>query len=128
MTNALPLLPNSSSHNFRAYRKLIHQAIGTKAVVSQFNSLMDVEIRRFALRVLEEPRELRQHIRTKAGATILKISHGYTIEPRKPDPLVDLADKSLEEFSVAATPGRWLVDVIPVCECSKISMTAVDAP
>lgn len=116
MTDALPLLTNSSSHKFRTYRKLIHQAIGTKAAVSQFNSLMDIEIRRFALRVLEEPQKLRQHIRTKAGATILKISHGYTIEPRKPDPLVNLADKSLEEFSIAATPGRWLVDVLPACE------------
>lgn len=122
MTNILALLPSSSSLSFRTYRKFIHQTIGTKAVVSQFNSLVDIEIKRFALRVLEEPQKLRQHIRTKTGAIILKISHGYTIEPRKPDPLVDLADKSLEEFSVAATPGRWLVDIIPACEYPTTDM------
>lgn len=116
MANVLPLVPDASSHHFRRYRKLIHQVIGTKAAVSRFNPLLDVEIRRFALRILENPQQLRNHIRTKAGAAILKISHGYTIEPKKADPFVDLADRFLEEFSVAAMPGRWIVDVVPACE------------
>jgi hypothetical protein len=46
---------------------------------------------------------------------ILKIAYGYTIETRKRDPLVDLADKALEQFSRAAVPGAWLVDIIPYC-------------
>ena len=51
------------------------------------------------------------------GAIILKMSHGYTIEPEKPDPLVMLADDTLLEFSLSAQAGAWLVDVLPFSEC-----------
>ena len=51
-----------------------------------------------------------------AGAIILKISHGYTIEPKTADPLVELADEALIQFSLAAQPGAWLVDVLPTCK------------
>ena len=44
----------------------------------------------------------------------MKIAYGYTIEPRGNDPLVDLADKALSQFSLASQPGIWLVDVIPL--------------
>ena len=44
----------------------------------------------------------------------MKLAYGYTIEPRGNDPLVDLADKALSEFSLASQPGIWLVDVIPI--------------
>ena len=53
--------------------------------------------------------------RSLTGAIILKMSHGYTIEPEKPDPLVQLADNVLLEVSLSAQPGTWLVDVIPFC-------------
>ena len=49
-----------------------------------------------------------------AGAIILKLSHGYTIEPKGADPLVDLADEALVQFSLAAAPGAWIVDVLPI--------------
>ena len=44
----------------------------------------------------------------------MKIAYGYTIESRGNDPLVDLADKALSQFSLASQPGIWLVDVIPL--------------
>ena len=50
---------------------------------------------------------------SEAGAIILKLAYGYTIEPRKEDPLVDLADEALIQFSLSTTPGAWLVDVMP---------------
>lgn len=46
---------------------------------------------------------------------ILKLAYGYTIEPHGSDPLVDLADEALLQFSAAAVPGAWLVDTIPAC-------------
>jgi hypothetical protein len=41
--------------------------------------------------------------------------YGYTVEPHKPDPLVLIADKALEQFAAATVPGAWLVDIIPAC-------------
>ncbi|KAI9375047.1 cytochrome P450 [Aspergillus egyptiacus] len=98
---------------FRAYRKAMHRVLGTKNTIAQFNALQEVEVRRFLLRVLEQPDDLVQHIRTEAGAVILKIAYGYNIEPHGSDPLVDLANEALANFSAAGTPGAWMVDTMP---------------
>ncbi|KAL3490239.1 cytochrome P450 [Aspergillus germanicus] len=102
------------SDTFRAYRKAMHCVLGTKNAISQFDDLQDVEIRRFLLRALDKPGDLLQHIRTEAGAVILKIAYGYNIDPHGRDPLVALANEALENFSAAATPGAWIVDTIPI--------------
>ena len=47
------------------------------------------------------------------GSVILKLSHGYTTTKTGQDPLVQLADDALSEFSVAAQPGKWMVDMLP---------------
>ncbi|EJC98989.1 cytochrome P450 [Fomitiporia mediterranea MF3/22] len=102
------------SDRLRTFRRNVHAVLGTKKAVSRFNDIQGIEVRRFLLRVLEEPDRLLQHIRTEAGAIILKISHGYTIEPRGRDPLIDIADETMTHFSLAAVPGAWLVDSLPL--------------
>lgn len=49
------------------------------------------------------------------GAIILSITYGYDVShsPDHPDPHVALAESTVEEFSLAVTPGRFLVDFIP---------------
>ncbi|KAL1984336.1 hypothetical protein VTN96DRAFT_9294 [Rasamsonia emersonii] len=101
------------SSRFRAYRKLMGRLLGSKDSVSRFYPLQEVEVRRFLWRVLQKPDDLVQHLRTEAGAVILKIAYGYTIEPHKKDPFVDLADKTLLVFVAATTPTAWLVDIMP---------------
>ena len=49
-----------------------------------------------------------------AGAVILKISHGYNVEDDD-DPLVEMADRATNNFSVVTMPGNFLVDVLPIC-------------
>lgn len=44
---------------------------------------------------------------------VLKMAYGYTIEPNKPDKLVTLIDKMMNEFSLAAVPLGWAVDIMP---------------
>jgi cytochrome P450 len=44
------------------------------------------------------------------------MTYDYTIEPHKEDPLVRLVDEALDQFSQAAVPGKWLVDVMPWLE------------
>lgn len=51
----------------------------------------------------------------EAGAVVLKLAYGYTVEPHKQDPLVDLADVSMYYFSLVCRYGAWVVDVIPSC-------------
>ncbi|RAL13437.1 cytochrome P450 [Aspergillus homomorphus CBS 101889] len=102
------------SDQFRAYRKVMHRVLGTKTTTARFNSLQEVEVRRFLMRVLDYPEDLIQHIRTEAGAVILKIAYGYTTEPHGRDPLVDLANEAMDQFSIAGSPGQWLVDTIPI--------------
>ncbi|KAI1421045.1 cytochrome P450 oxidoreductase OrdA-like protein [Xylaria sp. FL1777] len=110
--NTLPLLPYDD--RFRASRKHVHLMIGTQSNIEPYNLLQDVEVHRFLFRVLQEPNNLLSHIRTEAGAIILKMIYGYTIEAHKPDPLVELAATALDQFSASTVPGAWLVDVIPV--------------
>ncbi|EJC98990.1 cytochrome P450 [Fomitiporia mediterranea MF3/22] len=107
------------SDRFRAFRRSMHSILGTKQAVARFGDLQDIEVRRFLLRVLNEPAKLIQHIRTnilvhsEAGAIILKMSYGYTIDCHGRDPLIDIADDAARQFSLAAVPGTWLVDLLP---------------
>jgi hypothetical protein len=49
----------------------------------------------------------------EAGAVILKTTYGYTAEPKGRDVLVDMAVKTMSDFSDATIPGKWPVDVMP---------------
>ncbi|KAJ5970957.1 Cytochrome P450 E-class group I [Penicillium vulpinum] len=101
------------SPRFRSYRKAVQPFIGSESAVAQLNPLQEIETHRFLFRVLEDQMKLLEHIRTEAGAIILKITYGYTIEPHKRDPLVHISNLALDHFSQAAIPGAWLVDIIP---------------
>ena len=48
-----------------------------------------------------------------AGAIILKMSHGYDIREDN-DLVVSVVDTATEQFSLATSPGAFLVDVFPV--------------
>jgi len=52
-----------------------------------------------------------------AGAIILRISHGYTVQ-EKEDPFVTLADEATEQFALSTAPGGFLVNLIPPREFS----------
>ncbi|KAJ6101032.1 hypothetical protein N7499_000662 [Penicillium canescens] len=100
--------------HIRKTRKHLHQEIGSNKNVSRFEDIQTTEVGRFLLRVFDEPEKLQQHIRKEAGAIVLKIAYGYTIEPHGSDPLVDLADKGMEDFSFALLPATWAVEFLPI--------------
>ncbi|KAI1150679.1 cytochrome P450 monooxygenase [Nemania diffusa] len=110
-SNALALV--QPSRMYRYQRKLAHMMMGTPLTVAPYLPLQEVEVHRFLFRVLQDPESFLDHIRTEAGAIILKMVYGYTIEPHKTDPLVSIADEALEQFAAATVPGAWLVDIIP---------------
>ncbi|KAH8105630.1 cytochrome P450 [Phellopilus nigrolimitatus] len=109
--NALPLL--RYGERFRMIRKTLHHTIGSNFAMRKYYDIEEREVRRFLLKVLLKPEELSEHVRNLTGALILSISHGYQIEQEKKDPMVQLGEDALAEFSLAAQPGSWLVDILP---------------
>jgi len=53
-------------------------------------------------------------IRT-AGAIILMISHGYSVKEHD-DPIVDMVEAAVSQFSECVEPGAYLVDMVPLCK------------
>ncbi|OGM48730.1 O-methylsterigmatocystin oxidoreductase [Aspergillus bombycis] len=110
--DTLGLLPYNSW--FRAYRKALHQEMGTIASISKYHNIIDMETHRLVFRILDNPDDLIQHIRKEAGSIILRVGYGYITESHARDPLVDLVDKGMEDFSQLVLPGAWLVNFIPI--------------
>ncbi|RBR18975.1 hypothetical protein FVER53590_10070 [Fusarium verticillioides] len=108
----LPSMPYGKL--LKQHRKLVHQQLGTKTAASRFRDVLDVESRRLLLRILETPEKLFEHIQTEASAIILKMTYGYSLEPRKPDPLALLIEQMMHNFSLAFVPMSWPVDVLPI--------------
>ncbi|KAF5250652.1 hypothetical protein FOXYS1_14866 [Fusarium oxysporum] len=107
----LPVIPYGTK--FRYFRKLVHQQMGTKLICSEFRDTQDLESLRFLVRTIERPEEFQKHIKTEASAIILRIIYGYNIEPKKVDPLVNLIEKMMINFSDAFVPLSWAVDIVP---------------
>jgi hypothetical protein len=90
---------------WKIHRKNITKIASTNVSLSAFD-------------LLESPEQLFDHIRKEAGSVILKITYGYTTAARGNDPLVDLARKTLDQFTEAVVPGKWMVDILPFCKWS----------
>ncbi|KAL7931755.1 cytochrome P450 [Trichoderma chlorosporum] len=96
-----------------AQRRVMHKAIGTKSLVERFAKIQEQEVARLLLRTLQEPQDVVKHIETEAGAVILKIVYGYTVNPRGSDPLVGLIDRMMSNLSRASVPFARLIDFFP---------------
>ncbi|KAI6142757.1 cytochrome P450 [Pisolithus tinctorius] len=106
----LVLLPYGD--RFRQHRRNFHRVLGNHAAVAVYHPIEEAETHKFLQRVLAKPADLIAHLRTTAGAVILRISHGYCIQEGG-DPFVDLAEKVLDDFARYTIVGTFLVDRIP---------------
>lgn len=50
---------------------------------------------------------------SEAAAIILRITYGYAVDYDGPDPLVNLIERMMDNFSRAIQPLTWLVDIFP---------------
>ncbi|KAK5998055.1 Cytochrome P450 monooxygenase CLM2 [Cladobotryum mycophilum] len=101
---------------YRRQRKYIDHQIGSPSRVANFNHIQDVETRRLLLRCLNDPSHIHQHFKTQAGAIILKITYGYSIDATEADPLIELVGGMVENFSKVFVPFHWFVDMIPALQ------------
>jgi cytochrome P450 len=99
--------------DFRQHRRNLAKIGGSTMAIEAFDRVQNEEAAHFLTNVLESPEDLFYHIKKEAGAVILRITYGYTPNARGPDPLVDLADKTMKDLGIAAMPGKWSVDVLP---------------
>ncbi|KAJ6441362.1 OrdA [Purpureocillium lavendulum] len=97
----------------KRHRKFMHQQLGTKTAAQRFSRIQDVESERLLLRILSEPQNLINHYKKETSAVILKITYGYAMEPHSDDPLVELIEQMMSNFSSCFVPLSWAVDIIP---------------
>ncbi|KAL6711774.1 hypothetical protein ACN47E_002817 [Coniothyrium glycines] len=104
---------SGDTDTFKQHRTNIAKVAGSTTSLKIFNRVQEEESVHFLVNVLNSPTKLFEHIEKEAGTVILKITYGYTAEKEGKDYLIDKAVQTMHEFSAAATPGKWLVDVMP---------------
>ncbi|QRV91293.1 cytochrome P450 family protein [Ceratobasidium sp. AG-Ba] len=107
--NAIPNM--NYGDTFKRARKLLYEGLSPKAV-RPFIPLQQQETVRFVQRLLESPGHIVQHIRQSAGSSVIKLTYGYDIKGQN-DYFLNLAEETINMFSIVTTPGMFLVDVLP---------------
>ncbi|KAL9011591.1 MAG: hypothetical protein Q9173_003579 [Seirophora scorigena] len=110
------LITHQYDDKYRAHRKMVHQAIGTKGLSAGFEPVQEEEALRFVLRTFRDPENMMGHLKTLAAAIILKIVYGYSIERNAADPLVDLIEHAMDNLSQAFVPLSWAMDAVPALQ------------
>ncbi|KAL0566844.1 hypothetical protein V5O48_015157 [Marasmius crinis-equi] len=103
----------SSPYNQRCktYRRLMKQIMSPTASQAYWG-IQEEAARYMVDKILESPENLFQHLRRNAAFVIMKIAYGYTINDYN-DHFVELAEEAMRVGSLAAAPGKWLVDSFP---------------
>ncbi|KAF8643343.1 hypothetical protein AX16_009072 [Volvariella volvacea WC 439] len=96
----------------RERRKLMHQSFNA-AATSQFHPHILKATHNMLRNLLTSPQSFMQHARQMAGEIILSITYGIEALPKN-DPFLDNGEKAVHSFSIAAVPGRFLVDALPM--------------
>ncbi|KIP11879.1 hypothetical protein PHLGIDRAFT_124541 [Phlebiopsis gigantea 11061_1 CR5-6] len=103
----------SYGDRFREYRRFAARLFGGHAQIKNHHGLEEYETTRFLRRLLKDPDDVQAHIRKTAGAIILNLVYGYRVGEGT-DPIVDLVETAVEQFSQATTPGAFYVDMFPL--------------
>ncbi|KAG6328751.1 hypothetical protein ID866_10338 [Astraeus odoratus] len=98
---------------FRETRKLSHRAIGSPTAAASYQGIQEAQTRKFLQRLYASPEKLSSHIRTNAGALILKIVYGYEVKEEN-DPFVNLVENAIRAIATAVITGTFLVDAVPI--------------
>ncbi|CUA68411.1 O-methylsterigmatocystin oxidoreductase [Rhizoctonia solani] len=97
--------------NTKAIRRYMHSSMSAKAM-PDWQPQQEQEAFRFLQRLLRSPEGFLSHIRHTAGATVVRLTYGYTPKD-KDDEYIKTAEVVMDNFSSATTPGAFMVDVLP---------------
>ncbi|KAK0491993.1 cytochrome P450 [Armillaria luteobubalina] len=81
--------------------------------LNQSQLIIEHETSRLLRRLSVEPEHLSSHIRKTIGAVMLRIIYGYEIQEEN-DLFLELVERSAHYFSLASTPGKFLVNCVPI--------------
>lgn len=95
----------------RGMRRLFHNVINPRTIQDWWPP-QEQETHKFLQKLLHTPENLDAHIRRTVGATAIKLTYGYTVKDES-DEFIVRAERSVDSFSYASTPGRYLVDTFP---------------
>ncbi|KAJ3519719.1 hypothetical protein NMY22_g13072 [Coprinellus aureogranulatus] len=98
----------------RKHRKLTHHSFHPVAA-KQFRPLITKANNRLLEKFLDDPdpHKIMPHIRYMAGETVLSIAYGIEIQ-KDNDPYIEAAVEAVQPVIIAAIPGAFLVDAIPL--------------
>jgi cytochrome P450 len=100
---------------WRQSRKLLHAHVHSGAA-SAYQPVQMSSARRFVLDLLQNKNDkdvLPLLVRTNFGKTIIQMTYGIDVK-HQVDEYVSLPEEVLHALNVATTPGRFLVDIIPI--------------
>jgi len=98
---------------WKIHRKTVTKVASSKKSIAAFDRAQEIESAHFLLNVLDSPGKLLEHLQKEAGSVVLRITYGYTTVAHGVDPLVEVAAKSMHDFSISTVPGIWMVDYLP---------------
>lgn len=130
---------------WKKHRRSFHQHFRVHTTTLFLNT-QALESYKMVFKLLETPHDFRKHIRKSvllvlyrsliqlllswAAAAIIKVTYGLDVHDTN-DPLLSLVQAATESFEDASTPGRYLVDNIPIrtfilhCAYFKILTTSL---
>jgi cytochrome P450 len=101
---------------WRRKRKLMSAHIHA-GVASRYHSVQAACARRFAQDILaagKRTEPLRPAVTLFLGQVIIKTVYGIDVESTESE-YITYPEKVMEDFSIACTPGRFMVDFLPFC-------------
>ncbi|CAG9987967.1 unnamed protein product [Clonostachys byssicola] len=105
----------NQQHNddHRMQRRMVHQELGSVTKSAQYDTFKQEGVHKLLARILDDPDSALKHVELETGAVLLKMAYGYTVETGATDPMVELMETVMNNFSAAISPFTWAVDILP---------------
>ncbi|KAG2145620.1 cytochrome P450 [Suillus cothurnatus] len=101
---------------FRRMRRALHSHLQPKAAEA-YQPLQMSHAKDIVLGVLDNPRNLRDHVITYAATTIMKIAYGKNTPTSATDPEVIEMHRMVRMITGILRPGAYLVESLPWLKC-----------
>ncbi|KAJ7828228.1 cytochrome P450 [Mycena olivaceomarginata] len=114
---ALPMVNDLMGWDFmtrarwRLHRRLFHKALNFHTA-KKFRPTEISASHELLRRILHHPLDIMEHFKHMAAKVIMSVAYGIDILPSD-DPYVSLSTEAMDTL-VAAVPGRFLVDMLPI--------------